>query len=100
MWIVVASAYQIIRAENLPARGPASSASQSSLVSIKEGIQRVLGGTPPPPYEAVTTEGGSPKKKYSRQISSESNTSHTLYFDIYSTRRSSEGTPSTKPASP
>ena len=32
-------------------QGPTSSASLSSLVSIKEGIQRVLGGTPPPPYE-------------------------------------------------
>jgi len=106
LWTVVVSAYQIIRSENIPVRGPASSASQSSLVSIKEGIQRVLGGTPPPPYEAVTTEaGGSPKrkKKLTRQISVESNTSDTLFFDVSSTRRSSGGsdkTASTKPASP
>jgi len=102
IWMVVLSAYQLIRAETKPERGPTASASQSSLVSIKEGIQRVLGGTPPPPYEAVTTEVGSPKKKgkYSRQISAESATSDTMFFDISSTRRSSDNTPSTKPASP
>ena len=32
--------------------GPAApSASHSSLTSIKEGLHRVIGGTPPPPYE-------------------------------------------------
>jgi len=41
----------MFRADVLSARGPTTSASQSSLASIKEGIQRVLGGTPPPPYE-------------------------------------------------
>lgn len=101
--MVVASAYKIIKAEKKPDLRLVNSASQSSLDSLKGGIQRVLGGTPPPPYQAVRTEPGSPSKcrrKYARQISNESNTSDTVFFDVSSTRRSSEMTPSTKPASP
>jgi len=56
-WQVVLAAYRQVQVEDTgtqevnPVR---STASHSSLTSIKDGINRVIGGTPPPPYEAVT----------------------------------------------
>merc|ERR1711894_135598 len=61
-WLMVYSCSQLIKKEEISARGPKAetvggqSASHSSLSSLKENITRAIRGTPPPPYEAVTTK--------------------------------------------
>ena len=104
----------------LSARGPKAetvggqSASHSSLSSLKENITRAIRGTPPPPYEAVTTKSSPREATTSRDKSgpatSCSSLVELLHFKSSSdqserssqsnSRRSSEGQTSTKPASP
>jgi len=62
LWFVVYAAYQIVKKADTARRGAqmgpgtGGSESQSSISSLKEGLHRVIGGSPPPPYEAVTTK--------------------------------------------
>jgi len=118
LWLVVYSASKMIKKQEISARGPksetvgAQSASHSSLSSLKENISRAIRGTPPPPYEAVTTKS-SPRQKTSSEEKSGSVTSCSSLVDILhfkseqserssqsNSRRSSDGETSTKPASP
>merc|ERR1711997_301289 len=88
------------------------SASHTSLSSLKENISRAIRGTPPPPYEAVTTKSSAGQKTRSEDKSG-SVTSCSSLVDILhfksdqserssqsNSRRSSDGETSTKPASP
>eukprot|EP00090_Calanus_glacialis_P031070 TRINITY_DN5087_c0_g1_i1.p1 TRINITY_DN5087_c0_g1~~TRINITY_DN5087_c0_g1_i1.p1 ORF type:complete len:421 (-),score=48.53 TRINITY_DN5087_c0_g1_i1:145-1407(-) len=124
LWFVVFAAYQMVKKEDISLRGTqvggpaAASASHSSLTSIKEGLHRVIGGTPPPPYEAVTTKS-SPRQMNICKPTVAPSPSPSLADLLHSTttenrakldqtprstpstsRRSSDRTPSTKPASP
>lgn len=118
LWLVVYSASQMIKKQEISARGPKTetvgtgSASHTSLSSLKENISRAIRGTPPPPYEAVTTRS-SPRQKTTSEDKSGSITSCSSLVDILhfkseqserssqsNSRRSSDGETSTKPASP
>jgi len=122
LWFVVFAAYQMVKKEDISLRGTqvggpsAASASHSSLTSIKEGLHRVIGGTPPPPYEAVTTKS-SPRQSNTCKPMAPPSPSPSLADLLHSattddrskveqgstpstSRRSSDRTPSTKPASP
>jgi len=118
LWLVVYSASKMIKKQEISARGPKSetvggqSASHTSISSLKENISRAIRGTPPPPYEAVTTKS-SPRQKTSSEDKSGSVTSCSSLVDILhfkseqserssqsNSRRSSDGETSTKPASP
>jgi len=124
LWFVVFASYQMVKKEDISLRGTqveglaASSASHSSLTSIKEGLHRVIGGTPPPPYEAVTTKSSprqinigkplmvpSPSPSLADLLHSttshkKNKTDNSPKSTPSSSRRSSDRTPSTKPASP
>jgi len=110
-WAVVFSTYQQIQKEEVADRGSrggnatqTGSTSQSSLASLKEGLQRVIGGSPPPPYEAVaaraahraTSPPASPASLAALLIKPASSPNSSAS----TSRRSSDLTPSTKPASP
>merc|ERR1712156_801789 len=59
LWFVVYAAYKKADTARRGAQmgpGTGGSESQSSISSLKEGLHRVIGGSPPPPYEAVTTK--------------------------------------------
>lgn len=120
LWLVVYSCCQLIKKQEISARGPKAetvggpSASHSSLSSLKENISRAIRGTPPPPYEAVTTKS-SPREATTSRRKSGSGTSCSSLVELLhfksstdqserssqsNSRRSSEGQTSTKPASP
>ena len=135
LWLMVYSCSQLIKKEEirlevslvettlmfpLSARGPKAetvggqSASHSSISSLKENITRAIRGTPPPPYEAVTTKS-SPRDATTSRRKSGSGTSCSSLVELLhfksstdqserssqsNSRRSSEGQTSTKPASP
>jgi len=113
-WVVVYSCYQMIKKEEISKRGPqtgvtASSASHSSISSLKENITRAIRGTPPPPYEAVTSTKSPPRpvlKKQAKQSSCsslvdllhfKSSTEQSPRSTPSTSRRSSDGRASTKP---
>merc|ERR1712233_217797 len=112
LWFVVYAAYQIVKKADTARRGAqmgigsGGSESQSSISSLKEGLHRVIGGSPPPPYEAVTTKP-SPKTgglcKISSVAPSKSSTSSCSDLlppsSASSSRRPSDEQ-STKPCSP
>jgi len=112
LWFVVYAAYQIVKKADTARRGAqmgpgtGGSESQSSISSLKEGLHRVIGGSPPPPYEAVTTKP-SPKTGALCKISSvaPSKSSTSSCSDLLppssasSSRRPSDEQ-STKPCSP
>jgi len=120
LWFVVFAAYQMVKKEDISLRGTqvggpsAASASHSSLTSLKEGLHRVIGGTPPPPYEAVTTKSSPGLSNLSKPSPSPSladllhsattqdreKITQTQISTPSTSRRSSDRTPSTKPASP
>lgn len=120
LWLMVYSCSQLIKKEEISARGPKTetlggqSASHSSLSSLKENISRAIRGTPPPPYEAVTTKS-SPREATASRRKSGSGTSCSSLVELLhfksstdqserssqsNSRRSSEGQTSTMPASP
>merc|ERR550532_606538 len=120
LWMVVYSCSQSIKKEEISARGPKAetvggqSASHSSLSSLKENISRAIRGTPPPPYEAVTTKS-SPREATTSRDKSGSTTSCSSLVELLhfksstdqserssqsNSRRSSDGETSTKPVSP
>jgi len=124
LWFVVFTAYTMVKKEDISMRGnqagvnAGASASNSSLTSIKEGLHRVIGGTPPPPYEAVTTKSSprtinlskplivpSPSPSFADLLHSTTTetdaiTNQTIKSTPSTSRRSSDQTTSTKPASP
>jgi len=109
LWCVVYAAYQIVKKADTAKRGAqmgpgtGGSASQSSISSLKEGLHRVIGGSPPPPYEAVTTKP-SPKQgnlcKTSSVVASTSSCSDLLPLSSNCSSRRASDEVSTKPVSP
>jgi len=119
-WLVVYSCYLMIKKEEISRRGPqtgvsphSQSSSHVSLSSLKENITRAIRGTPPPPYEAVTSKSPPKPPKKSVEQSSCSSLVDLLHFKSSSeqsprstpsnSRRSSNGptsSHSTKPVSP
>jgi len=122
-WLVVYSCYLLIKKEEISRRGPQTgvsphspqSSSHLSLSSLKENITRAIRGTPPPPYEAVTSKSPPKPPKKSVEQSSCSSLVDLLHFKSSSeqsprstpsnSRRSSNGPTSTsghttKPVSP
>jgi len=115
-FLVVYSCYQMIKKEEISLRGPQTglaptSASNASISSLKENIHRVIRGTPPPPYESVTSKSPPKPAKKTIEQSSCSSLVDLLHFSKSSneqsprstpsnSRRSSDGQNSTKPVSP
>lgn len=116
LWLVVYSCYQMIKKEEISLRGnkdkvTTESASHNSLSSLRENISRAIRGTPPPPYEVVTSKSPKPtEKKKEADENSCSSLVDLLHFKSSSeqsprstpsiSRRSSDGRNSTKPGSP
>jgi len=115
LWLVVYSCYQMIKKEEISLRGnkgkgTTESASHTSLSSLRETINRAIRGTPPPPYEVVTSK--SPPKPAATKKEVDENSCSSLVDLLHlksSTEQSQRSTPSssrrssdgrTKPESP
>lgn len=117
LWLVAYSCYQMIKKEEISLRGnkgrvTTESASHTSLSSLRENISRAIRGTPPPPYEVVTSK--SPPKPAENKKEVDENSCSSLVDLLHlkssseqserstpsSSRRSSDGRTSAKPVSP